>query len=76
MNHLYSLEINAESFTKKTEEELDNSEGTLQGDSSESNAPTTVVEVPSATIAPPVQVSRKGRIIKPPPGHSDYIKFE
>ena len=76
VNHLYSLEINAESFRNKTEQKLDDAEGTSQNDKSELKDPSAVVEVPNASATSPARISRKGRTIKPPPGHSDYIKFD
>ena len=50
--------------------------------SSDSNLPsleqaadTSNLVAPDLTAAPSVQYSRRGRAIKPPPGHADYIPF-
>ena len=37
-------------------------------------ASSNVVE-PNLSAAPPVQFSRRGRLIKPPPGHADFVPF-
>ena len=39
-------------------------------------ADTSNIVAPNLTAAPPVQFSRRGRLIRPPPGHADYVPFE
>ena len=87
VNHLYSLEINAESFRQKeigkvgatggaSQDKTENNQVEANSNNTEKTVAPAVEIVPNAPADPVVQVSRRGRAIKPPPGHADYIPFE
>ena len=75
VNHLYSLEINAESFRQKEVRKV-GATGVANSKNAEKTVVPAVEIVTDAPAEPVVQVSRRGRAIKPPPGHADYIPFE